>query len=50
VTDAMRRQLALRELESLTAKPTLAENAKALLAGGLTNEAELRRIFGFAHA
>jgi type II secretory ATPase GspE/PulE/Tfp pilus assembly ATPase PilB-like protein len=50
VTDDMRRPLAAREIEKLSAKPSLADAARALLEGGLTNEAEVRRVFGFEHA
>jgi len=48
VTEDMRRRIALREIDSLSAKPSLAENAQGLVAAGLTNEVELRRVFGWA--
>jgi len=47
VTEDMRRNIALRVIETLTAKPSLAENAQSLVAAGLTNEIELRRVLGF---
>jgi len=47
VTEDMRRRIALREIDTLSAKPSLAENAQGLIAANLTNEAELRRVFGF---
>jgi type II secretory ATPase GspE/PulE/Tfp pilus assembly ATPase PilB-like protein len=50
VTDEMRRQIALRNIDTLSAKPSLAENAQTLVDAGLTNEAELRRVFGFQNA
>ncbi|HEY2084148.1 MAG TPA: GspE/PulE family protein [Verrucomicrobiae bacterium] len=46
VTEEMRRHIAGRTFEALTAKPSLADNARALVEGGITNEAELRRVFG----
>jgi general secretion pathway protein E len=50
VTDDMRRQIASRDIETLTAKPSLMENAQRLMSARLTNEAELRRVFGFHNA
>jgi type II secretory ATPase GspE/PulE/Tfp pilus assembly ATPase PilB-like protein len=50
VNDAMRRQIASRNIDTLTAKPSLAENAQTLVDAGLTNESELRRVFGFQNA
>jgi len=47
VTEDMRRSIALRVIETLTVKPSLAENAQSLVAAGLTNETELRRVLGF---
>lgn len=46
ITDPMRRKIAAGELDSLSAKPTLLENARALVTAERTNEAELRRVFG----
>jgi type II secretory ATPase GspE/PulE/Tfp pilus assembly ATPase PilB-like protein len=46
VTDEMRRRIATRALETLTAKPSLAASARTLVDAGLTNETELRRVFG----
>ena len=46
VTEEMRRRIASRDMETLTAKPSLLENAQTLAAAGLTNEMELRRVFG----
>src|SRR5204862_291971 len=39
VTDAMRRQVAANELDGLAAKPSLLDNARALVETGLTNQA-----------
>jgi len=50
VTEEMRRRIASRQLDTLAAKPALAENAQTLLAAGLTNAAELQRIFGCENA
>jgi general secretion pathway protein E len=47
VTDTTRRRIAACDLETLAAKPSLTDNARALVQTGLTNEAELRRVFGF---
>jgi general secretion pathway protein E len=47
VTEEMRRRIALREIDALSAKPSLAENAQGLVVAGLTNEVELRRVFGW---
>jgi general secretion pathway protein E len=48
VTEAMRRQIALRTIETLTAKPSLEENAQTLVDTGVTNQTEMRRVFGWA--
>ena len=50
VTEEMRRKIALREIETLAAQPSLADSAQALVSAGLTNETELRRVFGFQDA
>ena len=42
----MRRKIATGDFESLSAKPSLIDNARALVATGQTNEAELQRVFG----
>ena len=47
VTEEMRRRIAARDINTLTAKPTLVENAQSLVKAGLTNETELRRVLGF---
>jgi type II secretory ATPase GspE/PulE/Tfp pilus assembly ATPase PilB-like protein len=47
VTEQMRRRIASREIETLTARPSLEENARGLVEAGFTNETELRRVFGF---
>jgi type II secretory ATPase GspE/PulE/Tfp pilus assembly ATPase PilB-like protein len=47
VTEEMRRRIASRQIDSLSAKPSLAENAQTLIAAGLTNTVELQRVFGF---
>ncbi|HEX4262801.1 MAG TPA: GspE/PulE family protein [Verrucomicrobiae bacterium] len=46
VTEEMRGHIAGRAFETLTAKPSLADNARALVQAGMTNDAELRRVFG----
>jgi type II secretory ATPase GspE/PulE/Tfp pilus assembly ATPase PilB-like protein len=46
VTDSMRRHIGACELDSLVAKPSLAGEAQNLLTAGLTNEAEVQRVFG----
>jgi type II secretory ATPase GspE/PulE/Tfp pilus assembly ATPase PilB-like protein len=46
VTDAMRRRIATGDLDGMAAKPSLADNARALIQAGLTNEAELNRVLG----
>jgi type II secretory ATPase GspE/PulE/Tfp pilus assembly ATPase PilB-like protein len=48
VTEEMRRHIAAGAFETLIAKPSLVDNARALVDGGITNEAELRRVFGAA--
>jgi type II secretory ATPase GspE/PulE/Tfp pilus assembly ATPase PilB-like protein len=48
VSDAMRRRVAARELESFAAKPSLAESARILVQQKLTNEAEVQRVLGVA--
>jgi type II secretory ATPase GspE/PulE/Tfp pilus assembly ATPase PilB-like protein len=50
VTEDMRRCIASRQIDTLSAKPSLTENAHALVAAGLTNTAELQRVFGFENA
>ena len=50
VTEDMRRVIAARQIETLSAKPSLNENAQALVAAGLTNSTELQRVFGFENA
>jgi type II secretory ATPase GspE/PulE/Tfp pilus assembly ATPase PilB-like protein len=47
VSEEMRRQIARHTLDTLHAKPSLKENAQTLVDAGLTNEAELRRVFGW---
>ncbi len=46
VTDSMRRHIGAHELDTLVARPSLAEGAQNLLTAGLTNEAEIQRVFG----
>jgi type II secretory ATPase GspE/PulE/Tfp pilus assembly ATPase PilB-like protein len=46
VTEEMRRHIAARSLETLIAKPSLADNGRALVDSGMTNEGELQRVFG----
>jgi len=47
VTDAKRRRIAARDLEGIVAQPALADGARALVQGGLTDQAELNRVLGF---
>lgn len=46
VSDLMRRQTALREVNGFVAKPSLAETARAFIQRQLTNETELARVLG----
>lgn len=46
VTDPIRRAVAARALESVAAKPSLTDNARALVQSGLSDENELRRVLG----
>lgn len=46
VTEPMHRRIATRDVESLVARPSLAEGARTLLDAGLTDEKEVRRVFG----
>lgn len=48
VTDEIRRHIAAHTFEALTAKPSLADNARMLMENKTTNEAELQRVFGAA--
>ena len=41
-----RHDIVAQQLDGLTARPSLAENARALVETGLTNEEELRRVLG----
>lgn len=47
VTEDMRRKIARRELETIAARPSLADGARALVEAHLTNQAESQRVFGF---
>ena len=47
ITDALRRRIALRDLDTVTAQPSLAASAAELERGGFTNQAELQRVLGF---
>ncbi len=46
VTDVMRRRIIARDLESFTAKPSLADRARSLIEAGLTTQAEVNRVLG----
>lgn len=46
VGEAMRRRVALRDLEGFAANPSLAESARAFVQQKLTNEAEVYRVLG----
>lgn len=50
VSEPMHQRLHAREVESLVAKPSLADGARMLLDTGLTDEREVRRVFGFEKA
>lgn len=50
VTEKCNRRIAARDIESLAAKPSLADGARTLLDAGLTDEKEVRRVFGFEMA
>lgn len=45
-TDDLRRRLATRNLDEITARPALAERASQLIQSGLTNDAEVSRVLG----
>jgi hypothetical protein len=47
VNDAMRRSIAVRELDGLVAQHLLLERAQNLVKSGLTNQRELNRVLGF---
>lgn len=47
VTEEMRRGIVARNLESIVARPTLAESAQEVAKAGLTNQSELNRVLGF---
>jgi len=46
INDQIRKQIGAGKTESLRAQTTLAARAQALVAAGLTNEAEVRRVLG----
>jgi type II secretory ATPase GspE/PulE/Tfp pilus assembly ATPase PilB-like protein len=46
ISDAERKQISLRNLDQLTAKPSLSENARLLIQAGATTENEVRRVLG----
>ena len=46
VTDTMRRKITTHDLENFAAKPSLADNAQALVQAGLTNDTEVERVLG----
>jgi general secretion pathway protein E len=46
VNDALRRQIAVHQLDSCSARPPLLEAAQALVAAGQTTQAELQRVLG----
>src|ERR1035441_4550591 len=46
VTDAMRRLITARDLDTIAANPSLTDNARELLQQGLSNQAEYQRVFG----
>ena len=46
VSEALRRKLAAKDFEDVSAKPSLADHAAALVRSGLTNQAEVSRVLG----
>lgn len=46
VNDSIRRAIAAHSIDGIAAKPSLADNARALVQSGLTNEKEVRRVLG----
>lgn len=46
IDDVSRRKIATGTLDEISAQPSLAENARSLIAAGLTNEDEIRRVLG----
>jgi type II secretory ATPase GspE/PulE/Tfp pilus assembly ATPase PilB-like protein len=46
VGNALRQQIALRNLDGIAARPSLSENARLLIQSGSTNEAESKRVLG----
>ena len=48
LSDALRRRIAARDLDGLSAHPALAESAGLLVKAGLTTEAEVGRVLGFS--
>jgi type II secretory ATPase GspE/PulE/Tfp pilus assembly ATPase PilB-like protein len=50
VSEQMHRRIATRDVESLAARPSLAEGARTLLDSGLTDKSEVRRVFGIEAA
>jgi type II secretory ATPase GspE/PulE/Tfp pilus assembly ATPase PilB-like protein len=46
VNDDLRRDIISRDFGHLSAKPSLAEGANALMQAGLTNQAEINRVIG----
>jgi len=47
VNDTARGRIAARDLDALSAHPSLADSAKSLVKAGLTNEPEVDRVLGF---
>ena len=47
LNDALRRRIAARDLDGLSAHPALAESARGLVQAGLTDDAEVARVLGF---
>lgn len=50
LNDALRRRIAARDLDGLTAHPALAESAGSLVQAGLTDATEVARVLGFSAA
>ena len=46
INESSRRKISARTLAEIAAQPSLAENARSLIASGLTNENEIRRVLG----
>jgi type II secretory ATPase GspE/PulE/Tfp pilus assembly ATPase PilB-like protein len=46
INESLRKKISQRTLDEISAQPSLAENARSLIASGLTHENEIRRVLG----